>query len=364
MSSQINPIIAAFLQASAQAEEQVQSIQQHKILSERLALEKEANDAEAKYRQGQLQNFIAKLQFDADQAEVKNQLEADRNNISGMRLGMEMVDKNLIKDPKMLALLPKSIAEQIKDYGARKEEETKAKAEQIAALAGPQADAEALKRGKIAEIEQPFKVDLQKIKDTAALERQKAASDAAYDRAIAVADKNIAARIAAAKIKANAPQKQAATKITAGERQKMIDLDVAEGLFNKLEEALKDDKKASFFVGQAGSAVRSLGRKFGKQLSPEHATMESVLSDLTMTIGNPRFGASFTAGEERILKGAVPSMYGDIKPAEAKAKVAEALATIRERKAIMADVYGFEKATSLTPTKSNLDNLLKKYGSK
>ena len=365
MASQINPVIAAFIQARNQASEDFNKQRQFEMMQQRLMFEKEHQDAETELHKQQLAQRAVEAQDEVKRYDATAKIGQQRNMVNAMNMyrgliaggakpeiasgmlgnfGFEPDDINAIVEsardlPEVLAAKNQGKIDMlIKELPMRTEDAIK----RAVGLVEPKKDL----------MESTFNFRTQEIE-------QRAKAD--YDRAIAVAREHSRGLLEAVDRRIAAGMYGDKKKLSDAEEKKYIDLDVSEQLFKNIKATLDDKKKSQYFIGPIGAKLRNIKRStIG--LDETESQVESMLGRVLATIGHPLFGASFTKGEKEILLSFVPGPEGNLTPAAAKAKIEEGLKYIQTQRNAMNAVYGIkEKATSSTSERPDLDSIRKRF---
>lgn len=376
----LNPVIAAFLQAREQAQNNFRQIQQADQFQQRLAFEQKSQEEENALRNAQLQQ-----QIDQQTAQLKiNQQKADTDKsakrLLGFKLSSEMMKNNTFDPAVMLPILKslgfedddieQSIAA-AKTYTTQRAEKTTADVADIEAKADPLANASALKARLTAEALLPTQMTLLQEKGRLAKEAYEAKATEDYKRAVKVAEIRAQAtidavnkRIAAGMYRDKSGVRSKDKKLTASETQKFVDLQTAEDLYKELETILNDPQKKKYFVGPVGAKIRGI-KKATQGLDPIEADVESAIGRAIAVIGHPLFGASFTRGEKDILTSFVPDESGNLKPDAALAKIRNGLKFTQQQRKILESVHGDASPETKEPENNTdkIKNLVKRYKS-
>jgi len=370
MASQVNPVIAAFLQAQQLGQQDAENIMRQKQFQENLAFQREAQEAEQQLQQSQLQQRILKEQNRAKESETRL-----KQDLIGRRTGFFRLMSDAAKggsfDPEAFRSLgasvygldPNDLEDMIqkgRSYAEILKEQTNAKKEQTENYFGLRTkSAIDTAKGIL-----PSQKELVEFKSKLAQDEYKAKADADYKKAVDVAKIRAQSVIDGITKRAAVGGAKSAKKLTDSTKQKFVDLEVAEGLYNEIGEFLKDPKKKKYFAGPIGAKLRGL-KKATQGLDATEAEVEAGLGRGVAIIGHPLFGAALTPQEKQVLLSFVPGESGDITPEAALAKVQSGLKYVKSLRETMLKAHGLNSETSTTPkSSSNVDAIKAKYGLK
>lgn len=171
MASQMNPVIAAFLQSRNMAEESVRALKQQEILQKRIQVEAEAQQAENEYRKGQLQLLVEKAQAEQKQNDIKNQIDQHKSEIDALGEIRNLLGGNVVNQGGAQSLVktyaPNAAPEVVaglQDYETRKKQEAAAKLEEFKLLMGPKAEAAGMEAKAVSDATQENKIEIEKLR--------------------------------------------------------------------------------------------------------------------------------------------------------------------------------------------------------